>query len=150
MGASYGPPGASWGSPGSLLGPLGILLEPLGGSWRPLGASWDQLLVPHVSLFPPGSQKGKTRGGFWEPKRLPKGTPSRAQDVPKSINIFNIEKAPLEDHRGASWADLGWFLVPSWEAKTLNNHWFSFVFFQNSIFDKNASQEASWTELGAT
>ena len=142
MGLSGEPLGASWD-------PLGASWRPLGASWRPLGASWDQLLVPHVSLFPPGSQTTNPRGGFWEPKRLPKGTPSRAQDVPKSINIFNIEKAPLEDHRGASWADLGCFLVPSWGAKTLKNHWFSLVFSKIRFLAKIVSQEQSWSELEA-
>ena len=123
--ALLGPPGALLGSSS---GTLGASWGHLGASWRPLGGLLGRALGSPRSLFSTRLQTTKTRGGFWEPKRLPKGTPSRAQDVPKSINIFNIEKAPLEDHRGASWADLGWFLVPSWGGKNLETIGFHLFF----------------------
>ena len=115
------------------MGPLGALLGALGGL---LEVSWG-LLGPALGsprfLFSNKSKKGKTRGGVWGPKRVPKRTQNRVQDGPKSMTKSNIKKYLFRTVLGASCGDLGAFSVPSKGhrmhspssgAQNLKNHFF--------------------------
>ena len=113
--------GASWGSIGPSREALGRLLGALGGlleaSWGLLGRfgvpkttqnrTQDEpkfptfpFLDPGGFLFSNGSEKGKTRGGFWGAKNDPKSNPRRAK-VPH-VSFFG----PW-GFLGASWLPLG-------------------------------------------
>ena len=57
-----------------------------------------------------------------------------------------LSKTVLEQ----SWSHLGAFLEPSSGAKTFKIHYVFLAFLQKPLLTKNASQEPSWTQLGAT
>ena len=116
--------GASWG----LLGPLGPNLGGYGSPW----VIFDR---------------------FWSPKRCPKGGILGAKMEPKSIpkrgRNLRAKKLPLVALLGRSWADLG----ASWDRPRPQNRAVvhtGLVFLKIHFLSTNASQEPSWTQLGAT
>ena len=80
---------------------------------------------------------------------MPRGSQNRSQNGTKSIIFFHIEKVPLEDLLGAvlerSWSVFG----AIWGGKNLEKPLVFLCFFKICFFTKKASQEPSWTELGA-
>ena len=127
LGRSWIPLGASWEPLGRVLGaswgilrPLGEVLGPLGALLGPLGVvCWGY--VAAANFF----------DDFWfdfgpilGSKRLPKSTPNRSQNGPKSeakINMTNYRFwNPLGSVLGPSWAVLGSILV----SKIIKIQWF--------------------------
>ena len=92
-------------------------------------------------------------GASWDPKGSPKGTQNGAQEAPKSRSKFDTKKdalrKPLGGLLGRSWADLG----ASWDRPRPQNRAVvhtGLVFLKIHFLSINASQEPSWTQLGAT
>ena len=126
--------GASWEGLGSLLGGSWGLLRGLGASWGTLEASWGGLLGVccrryffYNFLLDFGSILGS--------KRLPKSTPNRSQNGPKSKAKINMKNDrfwnPLGSVLGPSWGILGSILG----SKIIKFHWFLKGFVNIHIFD---------------